>query len=176
MLGWQGYFHWFPALMVSRFHFSHHELTTLFTFMGLIYASIQLLIIKPLTHIKKQKIVLYFSLPTVALTIGSFALVSHLSGVYILLSIYMVAISLVLPFWQSIISFCGAKTSELFGSITLLTGLSSLLVTSLGSVLAAWSITATFLLWGGLIILSFIITLAASKTIKTMPVESKILS
>ena len=149
MLGWHGYFHWFPVLLIHHFSYTTMQLGHVFTYIGVLYVFCQFGVVRWFTRYSRHHRVLFVSLPVIALCIALMPIVASRVSLFLLLFVYMMAISFLLPFWKAYLTQRYQEDpGRMFGSMTVLTTVSSIIASSSGGFLASYSLTWLFLLCG----------------------------
>jgi MFS family permease len=166
MLGWQGYFHWFPVLALNHYHFNHIQLNRIYVFIGVFSLIFQLSVVSFFTRYAIHRVVLYLSIPVIGVSIILMPLLRTPMQLYIVSVIYIVAISFLMPFWKAYLSLLAWQTQQkLFSSMTFVTAVCALLVTALGGLLGARSLVYNFILFGALILVALLLVIMAEKRV-----------
>ncbi len=164
MLGWQGYFHWFPVLALSHYHFNHIQLNRIYVFIGVFSLIFQLTIVSFFTRYAIHRIVLYLSMPLIGGSIILMPLLHTSMQLYTVSAVYIIAISFLMPFWKAYLSLLAWQTQQkLFSSMTFVTAVCALLVTALGGLLGARSLVYNFIIFGSLILVALLLIIMAEK-------------
>lgn len=155
MLGWHGYFHWFPALLIHHFSYSTLQLGHVFTYLGVLYVFCQFGIVRRFTGYGNKWRVVQVALPVVAICIACMAFVTSRFELFVLLFFYMLSISFLLPFWKSYLTTrYHQDPAKMFGTMTVITTACSILASALGGQLSSFSLTFLFVLSGAIVLLA----------------------
>ena len=165
MFAWQGYFHWFPTLMYTHFNFSHHQLGTFSSFLGVIYLVCQFGLVSWFTQYNIHRYVVVISLPVMGGCFLVMGITHSLIIMCIVSLIYMIAISFFLPFWKAHTNLLGLRSHHrLFSTMTIATSLCAMASTLLGGVFASFSLPLSFLLFGLFMCLAMVLFLSGERS------------
>ena len=165
MFAWQGYFHWFPSLMYTRFHFTHAKLSVFYTVLGVFYIVSQLFIVNVFTRWNIHRKVVVTALPVLSFSFLIMAMTSSVFVMYIISAVYMLAISFFLPFWKAYLSLkeqWGFK--QLFTKMTIATSLCAVGSSALGGFFSTFSLGVTFVIFSLFMLLAVIFFLQAERS------------
>jgi MFS family permease len=157
MFGWQGYFHWFPALMQKHFHQTPSQISVFYTALGAFYVFCQCAVVNFFVRFNIHRRVIFYALIFLALSFFMLGRVHSYFSLLLFSAIYMLSISFFLPFWKAYISLKNLSShSVLFSRMTLITVLCTVLSTLLGGVMSAKSLTLSFGFFAASILMSVI--------------------
>jgi len=161
IFGWNSYTQFFSTFLLNNFNYDAWHIGITFTYAGFAYALFQLLVVQPLSKVLSPYSVLRISLLLFCVpSIGLFFAYTTLN-LYIILTLYVLAIALTLPNIVAIISNLQGKDSqgEVISIIWSLQALIAVVGTFLCSFLAAINTVLPLSLGGLLVFVSWVMFL-----------------
>lgn len=162
VLGWNFYSQFFSTFLFQKFEFTSVDIGNTFVYAGFLYILVQFLLVKPLSKIMSPARVLCFSLLLVGVpSIGMLYTISTVS-LYVLISLYVIAIALSLPNLMGVISnLAGPQIQgEVIGMMWSVQAMVTVMSTFLGSFLVALNPTLPLKGAGAFIALSWVLYMA----------------
>lgn len=170
MGGYTLYIEFFTGFLKESLHFTPHNLMVLSLYVMAFYALYQVFIVYPLTkRVAPEKMVK----PTLIL-LGILIMVMGFSSNIIMLYFcrlsYMLAMVLFIPNFNALVSNAAGEAiqGQVFGVMSAVYSLASLLIAIVGGILAAWSSAAPVVIGGILILFAGILLLSFKSSFKTV--------
>jgi predicted MFS family arabinose efflux permease len=159
MLGWDFYMQYFSNYLLGVLHFDPNQIGNFFSYLGIAYLVAQIAIVQPSTRFFSAKKMLVPAGVVVAACIFAIGLVESVSLVYLLITIYIVAIGLFIPNFNAMLSDRADQQHQgvAFGACVSLHALTTLTMALIGGVLLTFSLRLPLVGGGILIFLGCII-------------------
>lgn len=170
--GWWLFESFYPAFLFQKFHFNITHIGYQLSFNGALYAAFQYAVVQRISHrLKPQNMVLYSSV-LAGLSVIATAYISSTLALYLLMSIFVMAMGFCIPGLITSISNMASneKQGQIMGMIGSTQALATVIVMLLGGYLQGLDINITIIAGGVLIIVSWLIFLRLVKSRKNQDV------